>query len=412
MREGGAGDTKHQGMSTTGFASPVRSSARVVPVGSSGAPPSNSGDDRENERHATWIEPFFDLVFVLAVGQLAGLLHGDPSPGGFLRFAALFVPVWWTWLGFAYFADQFDTDAATSRLTVLLAMLGALALSVNLGGAFDGDSRDFVAAHVALRLLLVALYAQAYRANVSARSLCARFGTGFILGAALWTSSLLVPEPGRYGVWAVALAVEIATPVAAYVTVRAAPAHVSHMPERLGLFTLIVLGEVIIAVGASVGETEWPTSATVVAVAGFALAACLWWLYFDRLDTAAFDRAMRGGRRALARSFVYGYGHLVVFASLAAASVGIELAIEEATHGTLSGRARAALCGGVATYLVALTVSRRFSTDSLRRRTLVGRLATAGLTAGLFLAGPVLAPPVLVGMLALTMIGLAILEVA
>src|SRR4051812_31654960 len=82
-------------------------------------------DEPAAERRATWLELFFDLVYVVAVAELAGVLHDDPDWGGALRFAGLSVPVIWTWMNFIFYADQFDTDDVLYRLTVFAAMLGA-----------------------------------------------------------------------------------------------------------------------------------------------------------------------------------------------------------------------------------------------------------------------------------------------
>jgi low temperature requirement protein LtrA len=78
--------------------------------------PHDGGTDSAPRRRATWLELFFDLVFVLAASQLGAVLRADLSPGGFLRFAVLFVPVCWVWIGYSYFADLFDPgDALTLR---------------------------------------------------------------------------------------------------------------------------------------------------------------------------------------------------------------------------------------------------------------------------------------------------------
>src|SRR3954469_12015998 len=71
------------------------------------------------ERRATWLELFFDLVFVVAVAELAGVLHDDPDWGGAARFAGLSVPVIWCWMNFIFYADQFDTDDVPYRLPVV-----------------------------------------------------------------------------------------------------------------------------------------------------------------------------------------------------------------------------------------------------------------------------------------------------
>jgi low temperature requirement protein LtrA len=368
----------------------------------------------EGGRHATWLELFFDLVFVLAIAELAHYLHDHLTVSGFFGFLFLFVPVWGTWMGYTYYADLFDVDGPAYRVTMLAAMLVSIALAVSIPGALDGGSAGFAAAYVALRMLLVGLYAWAWRHAREVRPQCARYVVGFSAGALVWGASLLVPEPARYGVWLLGIiVVEIATPFFVQLTVlEELPFQVSHLPERLGLFTIIVLGESIVVTGLGVADTEWAVGSVVVAGLGFAAVGSLWWLYFDRVDESAVERAYTGGVRELLIGFGWAYGHLFVYAGLGATAVGIELAIGEATDAALGGGTRAALCGGVALYLLAITIVHPLSPPPLPKSVLTARLVVAAFALALALAGSALSPPVLVGLLALALAGLTAFEVA
>jgi low temperature requirement protein LtrA len=365
----------------------------------------------EESRHATWLELFFDLVFVLAIAELAHFLHDDPTLGGFLGFAFLFVPVWWAWTGFTYYADLFDVDGPAYRVTMLAAMLVSAALAMTIHDALDGGSAGFAVAYVVLRLLLIGLYVWAWRYAVAARALCARHILGFSLGAALWAVSLLVPEPGRYWLWAAGLLVEFATPVVSqFSEIGRGPLQVSHLPERYGLFTIIVLGESVVVTGTAVADADWATESVMVAAFGFAAVGCLWWLYFDQVDEVVVERAYRGGVRALLIGFCWAYGHLAIYAALAMTAVGVELAIEEASHDELGGGARAALGGGIAISLLVITVLRLAVPPPPPRPHVVARLTGAVIVLALILIGAVLPPPVLVVLLAATLAGLTAFE--
>lgn len=141
-----------------------------------------------------------------------------------------------------------------------------------------------------------------------------RYATGFSVGALIWLSSLLTPESLRYDLWALALLVEMGTPVLGYSTVRSVPGHVSHMPERFGLFTLIVLGKSIVVLTSGVVETSWRPVSALTAVSGFTVAACIWWLYFDHVDEEAIGQSFTSGVAGVVRSHVWGYGNLAVWA--------------------------------------------------------------------------------------------------
>jgi low temperature requirement protein LtrA len=291
-------------------------------------------DGEAEVRHATWLELFFDLVFVVAVARLALLLHDDHDLGGFLTFAGLFACIWWAWISYAYFADLFDEDRALDRLAQLAAMLGAAVVAVSLSGGVTDDSTLFAGSFAAMFALLAVLYAHAGRTAPEARELCRWYVAGSTVGASAWLLSMAVPSPGRYWLWGVAVVANalLSGPIA-YARVTSPPRQVSHMPERFGLFAIVVLGEGVLAVVNGIESADWDTAAVVTALAGFVLAASVWWIYFASFDEGAIDRAIAGGRHAQVRSFLYGYGHLVVFIAVAASGVAVQLSIEASLHG-------------------------------------------------------------------------------
>ncbi len=358
------------------------------------------------------MELFFDLVFVVAIAALSVFLHDHLTLDGFLGFALLLVPVGWAWMSFAYYADQFDTDDTLFRVVMLVAMLASAALAVNVGGALEGSPAGFVIANVVLRALLIGLYAWAWRNATEARPMSACYATGFSVGALIWLASLLAPEPLRYGLWALALLVEMGTPVLGYSTVRSVPGHVSHMPERFGLFTLIVLGESIVVLTSGVVDTSWRPVSALIAADGFTVAACLWWLYFDHVDEEAIGQSFTSGVAGVVRSHVWGYGHLAVWAGIATASVGIEFAITEASEPELTAAIRWAMCGGISLYLLAISAIQLATPTSLRGYIVALRLGVAIVVVALAPLGVYLNPLVLVGLLTLLLVGLTAFEVS
>jgi low temperature requirement protein LtrA len=364
-------------------------------------------------RHATWLELFFDLVFVLAIAELARCLHDHPTLAGFLGFAFLFLPVWLVWSNFSYYADLFDVDGPLYRVTMLLAMLLSISLAVNINGALDGGSAGFAASYVALRVLLVGLYAWAWRWVEETRALAVWHIVGFSAGAAIWAASLLVPEPARYWVWAIGLLVEFSAPILAqFLVLEEAPVQRSHLPERFGLFTIVVLGESIVVTGLGVSDTQWAVSSVVVAALGFAAVGSLWWLYFDHvLDESAVEYAFTSGVRELLVGFSWAYGHLAIYVGLTAIAVGIEFAIGEAVDPVLGGATRAALCGGVGIYLFAVSVLHPLSPQPFPRMALVARLGVAAFALVLALVGSALSPLLLMALLTLALVGLTAFEV-
>jgi low temperature requirement protein LtrA len=362
------------------------------------------------ERHATWTELFFDLVFVVAIAQLAAGLHGNLTASGALTFAGLFVPVWWTWTTYAYVADLFDADDAPFRAVLLGAMLFVAGLAATLPAAFDGRTGGFIVAYALLRADLLGVYAWAWRSDRSLRDLVVPHLAGFGLGGAVFLASLALPAPWRYVAWGVAIAVDLATGLVAYLRSRDVPQHRSHMPERFGLFVLIVLGESVIAVSTGTAASSWAFDSVVTAGLGFAVAAALWWMYFARFDDTVFDWAFAGGMRARRRSFVFGYGHLVVCAALTAVGVGVRVAIEHAVEGEHAARAAAVLGIALAAYLLSLAGVQWATPSSLPPAVLAGRAAVAAAALVLAATGADLGALALLAIAAALVLGQVVAE--
>ncbi|MGY0002894.1 low temperature requirement protein A [Micromonospora sp. I033] len=362
-------------------------------------------------RRASWLELFFDLVFVVAVFRLGQLLVADPSARGVLVFAGLISTIWWLWFSFSYFADLFDDDRPPSRLVQLTAMLGVLALSASLPGASAADADRFAVTYGLLLVLLAGSYGVVGWIDLEARDFCRWNAGGFLVAAVLWFGSLLVAAPARYGVWGAALALNaaVAGPLA-YALSRRAPTQKSHMPERFGLFTIVVLGEAVLAVANGIDAGGWRPASVAIGIAGFVIACGIWWVYFlATYDREAGNRVLRAGRQAILRSYLYAYGHLVVYAAIVVAGVAVELAAEAAAgHGpgaTVAGR----LLGGSQVAMMAgcVVIYRGISLS-------VGRpvaLAQAGLALVALVIGLAGLPPlVAVSLAAASWVALTVVE--
>ena len=307
----------------------------------------------DGERHASWLELFFDLVFVLAVSQVARVMSTTMDLPGFVKFAGLFVPVWWAWAGYTFYADRFETEETIYRVLMFAGMLTVVGLSLSLGGAFTpaGDAA-FIGCYVLVRLVLVVLYARAAYYVPLARSFCLQFVVGLSISSAVVLAALLLEPPLRYAVWAVAMALELSIPFVNPRTRRSIPIDRSHSPERLGLFTIIVLGEAVIDTATGAGSVGWNATTVTVASLGFAMAACIWWINFDFVE----DDAARSD--SLPKWVIYLYGHFFIVASIVATGIGVEHAIRESGEPHLHAPALMLIAGGVAVYLAVITAVR------------------------------------------------------
>jgi low temperature requirement protein LtrA len=338
------------------------------------------------ERHASWLELFFDLVFVVAITELSHYLVTDHSAGGFLRFAALFFPVFVAWQGYTAYASRFDTDDLALRLGYFGAMLAILAMAVLIEDVAHGShSGAFAIAYVVLRSIMLALYARAWRAVPEARALIRFYGVGYSAGVALWLVSLAFDTPWRYVIWAIAQVLELSLPPLSTQLHRRIPVSASHLPERWALFTLIVLGESVVAVAIAISGANWHFSSATAAVLGFAAVAAVWWLYFDRQAGVA----LRGSTMSIV---VYSYAHIPLLIGLAAMSAGVRLLIERAGADHLGAGPSVALLGGVLLYLAGLIGTRTVVVRSQHRLGLSLKLAAAAIIVALLAAETALPP--------------------
>ena len=362
-------------------------------------------DDAEDERHASWLELFFDLVFVVAIAELSHELVVNHTLGGFAAFAALFVPVFVAWQGFSFYADRFDTDDVLFRVCMLAAMLAVAALAVQIPNVAHGESAGFALAYVAIRVLTVILNLRAYRHVPLARPLIGRYVVAFGLSVALWTASLAVPEPWRFVLWGIGLVADLGVPALIGPRfVGRIPLHASHIPERFALFTIIVLGESVVAVALGVAGSDWRLSSATAAALGFLTVACLWWTYFD----VGAGLALRPGPWIAIR-FIY--THVPMLAALTAVAAGVNLLIEEAGAASLDAGARWALCGGAAVYLCCVSVIQDATARGIVPAIVGFRLTVVGLLVALALIGAGLRPLTFAALMLAALVALVACEV-
>ncbi len=356
-------------------------------------------------RHATWLELFYDLVFVVAVSQLAHRLSGDVTLSGFLGYAGLFVPIWWTWIGTTFYANRFDSDDTIRRVMMGLQMLAIAALAVNVHHAWGETSLGFAISYIVSRALLIVEYLRAAKHVPEARSLIVPMNIGFVIGLLLWIISLFVPAPWRFVLWFAGLGVDFSAPLFAATAQRQLPPHAEHLPERFGLFTIIVLGEAIIAVVNGISDMSWSVEVAASAMLGFVTAFGLWWLYFENSLGKALDKARSTGRLLIV--LVWMYGHLPLVIGLAAAGIGVEHIVTSDAMLPLPNGERWLMTGSVALCYGALALLHRSGVIFGCKARTNHRLAGAAAALAIALFGMALTPVMVIGAIAL----IGILEV-
>ncbi len=311
------------------------------------------------EQRATWLELFFDLVYVFAVTQLSHALLVDPSAGGLLRTAFLLLVVWWAWINTTWMANWFDPDAVPVRLILIGGMLASLLMSVAVPQAFTSDGMLFAAAYVALQMGRNVF-------NVSVTERDSEYGPSFrrllawsSASAPLWIAGGLLEGNARVVVWVAALAMDYAAPSLRYWTPGLGSSRFeewtiegAHFAERFQLFIIIALGESIVVTGATASDAGADGATIAALTVCFLGSAALWWLYFDRIAGYAQAHLANAGDDAgqLGRD-AYTYLHVPIVAGIVLTAVGDELVIAHPGHHA-SVFESFAIVGGPAVYLL------------------------------------------------------------
>jgi low temperature requirement protein LtrA len=304
-------------------------------------------DPNEAHRASTPLELFFDLTFVAAVAQAGsgleqGLVGGD-ARRVLIAYPLVFFAIWWAWINFTWFASAYDVDDVPYRLAVLVQMTGVLILAAGTTRALEHWNFDLmVLGYVVMRLAMVSLWLRAAIADPIGRRSALRYAGGIALVQVGWTLSLLLPIDARVPVYAILLAGELSVPIWAEGAGRTSW-HPGHIAERYSLFTIIVLGEVVLAASAGVHTAlvgRAPLHELLWTIVGGLLAVfSMWWLYFDMPSARIVQTVRREFSERLSGAFAWGYGHYFIFASAAATGAGLTVAIKQATgHSLLSTR--------------------------------------------------------------------------
>ena len=282
-------------------------------------------DPEEEHRASTTLELFFDLCFVVAVSLAATQLHHALAEGhvghGLAGYLPVFFGIWWAWMNFTWFASAYDTDDLPYRLTTLVQIAGVLVLAAGVPNAFEGDFRVIVGAYVVMRLAMVGQWLRAAIADPQRRACSLRYAAGITVVQVAWIVWLWLPAQLVFFV-VLALA-EISVPIWAE---RKAPTrwHREHIAERYGLFTLIVLGESVLAATTATqsafGAGHDVAKLLTLSAAGLVIVFSMWWIYFDRPSHRLLG--------TLRTSMTWGYSHLLVFASAAAVGAGLQVAVD------------------------------------------------------------------------------------
>lgn len=267
----------------------------------------------DTHRRATWLELFFDLIFVVALhdaGEILSETHdGHIAPQQFLHFVLVFLPLWWIWAGHTIYANRFDTDSRQHRLSTLLIMFLLIVISAQISADARQHYALAVACYCAARLIIAGMYLVSKRKHHDRGGFATQVGTVFAVGAAISLSSILLEPPWSYLVFYAGIVFDMAALLLLKRRLNIVPAHTSHLVERVGLLTIIMLGESVISIYAALADIAWNPSNVMAAVSGFVMVSAIWWIYYDSFHLLE-HRKLTTGHSIL-------YSHFFLFVGLA-----------------------------------------------------------------------------------------------
>ena len=345
-----------------------RGTIRSVATASERHAPRLSAALRQDERVLP-LELFFDLVFVLAITQCTNLMSNDPTWGGLGKGTLVLGLLWWTWVGYAWLTSVLDPEEGAVRLVLFAAMAGLLIVSISVPEAFGDLAFEFALAYGVVRFAQIGLFLLASRDDPALRRSIWGLAVGTAVGVGMVIAGAFLDDLGQGAVWALALALDMSGP---YLFGSEGWTLVpGHFAERHGLIIIIALGESIVAIGVGAGTSlTWGIAAA--AALGIALAAAMWWLYFDVVALVSARRLARAPegreRNELARDS-YSYLHFPMVAGIVLFALGLKKTLGDVGD-PLELVPAFALLGGVAIYLLGLVAFRYRHVHSINRHRL------------------------------------------
>jgi low temperature requirement protein LtrA len=338
---------------------------------------------RTGHQHArvTFVELFFDLVFVFAVTQLSHALLAHFSVLGAIETLLLMMAVWWVWIYTSWVTNWLDPERMPVRLALFAIMAVGLILSASIPSAFGQLGLVFALAHVAIQVgrTLFMLWGVRGRASLSLNF--GRILAWLCVSGVVWVLGGLVEGEARLALWAAALIIEYLGPSLGFWTPGLGRSTTAdwdveggHMAERCGLFVIIALGESILVTGATFSNLAWSFPVVLAFLSAFLASVAMWWIYFNAgAERGTLTITSSGDPGRLAR-LAYTYIHLFIVAGIIVSAVGDEFTLAH-PDGRADFATASAIVGGPALYLIGTLLFRCAVTGNLPKIQVLGLIA-------------------------------------
>jgi low temperature requirement protein LtrA len=284
----------------------------------------------------TYVELFFDLVFVFAVTQISHTLLAHFTPLGALQVTLLFLAVWWVWVFTSWITNWLNPEKTPVRLLLFAMMLGGLVLSTSIPAAFEARGLWFAIAYAAMQVgKTIFLWLSTPPSRPRTRMNAIRIAAWLSMSAIFWIAGGVMEGQSRLTLWAIALAIEYISPAVRFWIPRYGASSVAdwvieggHMAERCALFVIIALGESVVVTGATIAELAWSAENLIAFVTVLAGSIAMWWIYFHVGAEAGSEQISRSSEPGRLARLAYTYLHMPIVAGIIVSAVADELVLK------------------------------------------------------------------------------------
>ncbi|MBN8951561.1 MULTISPECIES: low temperature requirement protein A [unclassified Rhizobium] len=313
----------------------------------------------KNESKVSFVELFFDLVFVFSISQLAHTLAEHFTVLGALEAIMLIFAVWWVWVCTAWVTNWLDPDRMPVRIMLFTLMFAGLILSAAIPEAFGEKAIFFAGAYVFMQVgrSLFTVYALRHASQSNYRNFL-RISSWFIFSGIFWIAGALMENETRLMLWLIALVIEYSAPALGFRVPglgksTAADWDVSgaHLAERCALFIIICLGEAVLQAGKVFADQPVTPLIVAVFITAFVGTVALWWIYFQFGHERAAHRIEHDETPGSMARVAFTYAHIAILAGIMLSVVGDEFLFAH-PRDPADMHAAAAILGGPVVFLL------------------------------------------------------------
>ncbi len=266
--------------------------------------------DEKIERHTTWLEIFFDLIFAVIVVQLSDRLSNNFTLTGLFQCAALLIPSMWTWVSYTVFAARFDNNDVIHWIMTFIIMFAGAVMAIHIPTALEDGGTGFSIGFIISQISLLFLYLRPLHDKTVPKHFTHFYIIGFGSALICWIVSLFFDPPHKFIFWTLGMSIYLSIPwIGRKKVLSKVPLDTVYFPERFGAFTVIVLGQMITAVVVGLKSASWHPSAVVTSIMAFALAILIWGQYYLFTQIADYKCTLGSGQP-------YIYSHIPLIISL------------------------------------------------------------------------------------------------